>query len=387
MQKMIIRILGARGLPYTYSGYETFLGELAPRLVAKGHDVTVYCRKSLFKEFPAEWKGVKLCYLPSLEHKVFSTLSHSFFAMSHAVWRKCDVILSVNAATGWFAFIPWMFRVPNVINVDGMEWLRPKWSRMGRMMFLNGARLACRFGSIVVTDAEEMHRLYARQFGVDSVNIAYGANIRETKNANVVKKYGLDQGRYFLVASRLVPDNNADLILEAFRGVNTDMTFAVAGGANYKGNTTEQAFLAKLKGIADSRVKFLGHIDSMDDIEELHSNCFAYVHGHQYGGINPSLLMALGCNSAVIALNTPFNAEVLKNGEYGLMFERNVEDLRRQMQFLCDHPDRATNLAAKAKYRIQERFTWDFIADQYEELLDVVRRRVPRSGIELASPL
>ncbi len=114
------------------------------------------------------------------------------------------------------------------------------------------------------------------------------------------------------------------------RNIKTDMCLAVAGGAEYKGNTREREFLAQLKGIADSRVKFLGHVDSVEEVQELHCNCYAYVHGHQFGGINPSLLKALGCGNMILALNTPFNAEVLDNGRFGILFERDAAALREQ---------------------------------------------------------
>lgn len=380
---MRVHVLGVRGLPSSYSGYETFVAELAPRLVERGHEVTVYCRRSLFEDRPPVWKGVRLRYLPSLEHKAFSTLSHSCLAMVAAVRTRPDAILAVNAATGWFSILPCLFRVPHAINVDGMEWARPKWSGLGRAMFRAGARLACRFADVVITDADEMHRLYVREFGIDSVYIAYGANLEDTRDPSVVRSLGLEPGRYFLIASRLIPDNNADVILEAFRGVQTDVLLAVAGGADYRGNAVERQFMDTLRRRADGRVRFLGHIGDPDVVRELHCNCFAYVHGHQFGGINPSLLKALGCGNMVLALNTPFNAEVLDGGCFGVMFERDAGDLRDKMQALCDHPETAAAFRARARDRIRERFSWDRIADQYERVLDAVSRRVPRREIHV----
>lgn len=369
MERMRIHILGLRGIPSSYSGYETFIGELAPRLAGRGHDVTVYCRRSLFPERPAEWRGAKLVYLPSLEHKSFSTLSHSFLAMKRAVSTAPDVILAVNAATGWFSWMPRRRGIPLVINVDGMEWLRPKWSGLGRLMFLNGARLACRFATSIVTDAEEMHRLYAEQFGVDSVYIAYGANMTYACNPDSVRQYGLIPGRYFLCAGRLIPDNNADLIIEAFRRVEGEWKLAVAGEADYKGNRKERRFHEHLKSLADSRVVFLGHVQEPTTFNELLCSSFAYVHGHEYGGINPSLLQALGAGCMVLALKTPFSIEALDSGAYGMLYEKKPDDLAGRMRKLCDQPVAAAGFRAKARHRIVERFSWNLIAEQYEELL------------------
>jgi len=253
-----------------------------------------------------------------------------------------------------------------------MEWLRPKWNRLAQFMFLNGARLACRFGKVVITDAEEMHRLYAAKFGIDSAYIAYGANVVESRNPDVVTKYGLSPGRYFLAVGRMIPDNNADLIVSGFSRVKTDFQLALVGGCDYRGNRNERRFLDALKAKADSRVRFLGHVDNADDLRELYCNSCSYIHGHQYGGINPSLLNSLGCGGMVLALNTPFNAEVLNNGEYGILFDKTAESLQEKMQYVCDKPEMAAEFRSRARERIRERFTWDHITDQYEQMLESI---------------
>lgn len=365
---MKIAILGLRGLPSTYSGYEAFISEMAPRLVDRGHEVTVYCRDSLFPEKLPEWRGIRLRYIPSLEHKITSTLSHSGLSMIDASFRKFDVILVVNAANGMFGLIPRLLGRPSVLNVDGMEWLRPKWSPLARFVFKNSARLGCLFYNRVVTDAEEMHRLYARDFGIDTDYIAYGGNIEKPEHPEVVAEYGLKPGDYYLIASRLVPDNNADLIVKAFVASGSTKTLAIAGGADYRGNTVEQAFLNGLKAAANDRVKFLGHIGKSEHVKELHCNCYAYLHGHQFGGINPSILKALGCGNLVLALNTPFNSEVLDGGRFGRLWEKNVESLTAVIREIEANPAAAENFRALAPQRIRDTFSWERITSQYEDL-------------------
>jgi glycosyltransferase involved in cell wall biosynthesis len=365
---MKIAILGIRGLPSSYSGYETFIGELAPRLVQRGHDVTIYCRSALFTERPPEHLGMKMRYLPSIEHKFLSTLSHTALSITDASLRGFDLILVVNAANGLFGFIPRIFGKKCVLNVDGMEWLRPKWNKLGKSFFKNSARLGTKFYNEIVTDADEMHRLYAREFGIDSTYIAYGANIETSKNPEVLKDYGVDPLGYYLIASRMIPDNNADLIVEAFVKSGSPKTLLIAGGADYKGNLIERAFLDKLKSLANERVKFTGHISKPGHVKELHCNCFAYVHGHQFGGINPSILKALGFGNLVLALNTPFNAEVLDNGRCGLLYEKNVPSLVEKIKFAESHPAEMQQFRLLAPARIRERFTWEQITDQYEKL-------------------
>lgn len=371
-----IAIAGIRGLPSTYSGYETFIAELAPRLVRRGHHVTVYCRKPLFDERPPEWQGIKLIYLPSLEHKAFSTLSHSLLAITHATFSDHDILFVVNAANGMFGFIPRLARKPSVLNVDGMEWLRPKWNRLAKWVFYTSAKLGTWFYDEIVTDAEEMHRLYAKEFGIDSEYIAYGANIETSTDPTVVRQYGLEPRGYYLIASRLIPDNNADLIVEAVVKSGVGRILAIAGGADYKGNKIERAFISKLRALGGDKVKFLGHINSPEHVKELHCHCYAYIHGHQYGGINPSLLKALGYGNMILALNTPYNAEVLDNGRYGILYEKNVEDLARKIADIDRDENRAEEFRRRAPDRIRERFTWDLITDQYEQLFSrVIQQR------------
>ncbi len=380
---MRIAIAGIRGLPSTYSGYETFVGELAPRLAERGHEITIYCRKALFKDRPEQHLGMKMVYLPSIEHKFFSTLSHTAFAVTHASFSKADVLLVVNAANGMFGLIPRLLRRKCVLNVDGMEWLRPKWNRLARWVFRNSAWLGTRVYNETVTDADEMHRLYARDFGIDTAYIAYGANLVDAVDTTVSARYGLTSGGYYLIASRLVPDNNADLIVKAFVDSGSPLTLAIAGGADYRGNTIENAFLDKLKALANDRVKFLGHIGDPLHVQELHCQCFAYLHGHQFGGINPSILKALGCGNAVLALNTPFNAEVLDGGRYGMLYEKNADDLAAKMRLLEADSNLAGSFRAKAQDRIRERFTWELITDQYEGLFESVlagKRWRPEAG-------
>jgi glycosyltransferase involved in cell wall biosynthesis len=374
---MRIRVLGIRGLPSTYSGLETIMGELARRWVGAGHEVIVYCRKKLFSTRPSEWKGVKLVYLPGIEHKVLSTLSHSFLAALHASVNPSDVVLVWNAANGPLGWILRLAGRRAVINVDGMEWLRPKWQGVASIYFGWAAKMATRAFPVVITDATEMKRLYMESFGVATTYIAYGANIEPSQHPEVLEQYALTPRGYYLIASRLVPDNNADLIVKAFVASNSQRQLAVAGGADYRGNRRERAFLDALKAAANDRVEFLGHIDDPDHIKELHHHCFAYVHGHEYGGINPSLLKALGFSNCILALNTPFNSEVLDGGRYGVLFEKDVVDLKNKINDLEARPEQAEELRRRATEPILDRFNWDLIAQQYLDLFKRVQKWKP----------
>jgi len=356
-----IALFGARGIPHTYSGTETFFGELAPRLAERGHDVIVYCRRSLFRERPSTYRGVRLIYLPSIESKTLSTPTHTLACMFDVLFRNIDVMLVTNVANTMHCLVPRLFGKKVALNVDGVEWKRSKWSAMGRAYFHWNARLAgkiCPKG--IITDAVAMQRIYLAEFGTRSVCMAYGANIERSVNPDAICKYNLEPFQYYLIASRLVPENNADLIIKGFERLGGNKVLAIAGDANYR-----SSFVDSLKQTRDPRVRFLGHIGDSDDVKELHCNCYGYVHGHSVGGTNPALLKALGYGNCVLALDTPFNREVV--GDYGILFENDPADLAAKLSYLEDRPLEAARYRERAPQRIVEQYSWDHVTDQYED--------------------
>jgi glycosyltransferase involved in cell wall biosynthesis len=361
-RKLRIAMLGSRGFPYTYSGYEVFIGEVAPRLVNRGHEVIVYCRSSLFRERPTSSQGVRLIYLPSIETKVLGTPTHTLVSMCDVLFRGMDVIFVVNLVNAFHCILPRLMGKAVAINVDGLDWKRDKWGTLGKTYFYLNAKFVGRIcPKGVVTDAQEMRRIYLDDFHTPNVCIAYGANLATSANPTIVRKYGLEPFQYYLILSRLVPENNADLIVRAFERVRTSRVLAIAGHENYR-----SAFVDRLRQTSDRRVRFIGHVGSADDVKELHCNAYAYIHGHSLGGTNPALLTALGCGNCVLALRTPFNMETLQ--QYGILFERDPFDLAAKLQHIEDHPEVAAQYRSCAPERIREAYTWDKITDQYEEL-------------------
>jgi len=360
-RKLRIAICGGRGIPSTYSGTETFFIELAPRLVDRGHEVIVYCRRYLFRERPSHYKGVRLIYLPSIETKNLGTFTHTLACMIDVLFRRVDAMLVTNVANSLHCVIPRLFRQNCAINVDGIEWKRGKWGRLGQWYFHFNARMS---GKIlpkgIITDAYAMRKLYLKEFNTPSACIAYGGNIEHSVHPEVVRRYGLEPGNYFLIASRLVPENNAALIVDGFKRSSTKRLLAIAGDANYRSE-----FISDLKANAGDRVRFLGHVDNMDHVKELHCNCYAYIHGHMMGGTNPALLKALGFGNLVLAHDNPFNAEVL--GDYGLLFH-NADDLARKIEFVEADPEMANRYRRRAPERIRDVYNWERITSQYEEL-------------------
>lgn len=365
MIKMKIAIIGSRGYPYVYSGYETFIKELSERLVKKNIQVTVYCHKNLFQNYPKELNGIKLVYIPTIEKKALSQFVHSFQSMLHACFKNYDIILVVNSANGPFGLFTKIFRKRTAINVDGMEWLRPKWKGLGMKYFYWASRLSTKLYDQVITDSTEMAIVYKKEFNANSTVIAYGANLRESKNPELIKQWQLEKDSYYLIVGRLIPDNNADIIVREFKKSSSTKKLVIIGDVVYKDEYAE-----KIKSNSDSRIIFTGYVNDQDLLAELYHNCFAYIHGHEFGGTNPTMLKALAYGCAIIALDTVFSKEMLNKDEYGLFFNKQPSDLMNLIEHIEKNPAKINELRLKSRKRITDNYTWEKITNQYIELFN-----------------
>ena len=360
---MKIASIGSRGYPYVYSGYETFVSEVAPRLVKQRVEVHIYCHKPLFTSKPKEVNGIYLHYIPAIRSKSLSQWSNSFLSTLHALFQRYNVILYVNSANGIFGPITKVFRKRTAINVDGLEWLRPKWRGLGAKAFYFSSKMATRWMDKVITDAHAMRNIYLKEFNKDSTVIAYGANIRYSQNKDLIRKWNLETGAYYLIVGRLIPDNNALLILNEFMSSKSDKKLVIVGDVPY-----DDDYANKIKKVSDARVVFTGYVNEADELAELYHNCFAYFHGHEFGGTNPALLKALAYGCAVLALETVFSREVLNDGEYGLFFTKQNGSIRQLITKAEEKEILLEDLRKKSRNRILENYTWEKISDQYFEL-------------------
>jgi glycosyltransferase involved in cell wall biosynthesis len=360
-----LAIIGSRGYPYIYSGYETFVQELAERLVKEGVGVTVYCHRNLFPVRPREVNGVRLVYIPTVERKTLSQFISSFQSLLHASLRSYDLILVVNSANGPLGILPRAFGKRTVINVDGLEWRRPKWKGLGATYFHWASWCATKLYDAVITDCQEMSKVYEREFRCPSTVIAYGASRPEPARTGALRRWGLKKGDYYLVVGRLIPDNNPDKIIKEFLKTRSPRKLVVVGDVPYR-----DRYARKLKAIQDPRLLFTGYVCRPGELTELYQNCFAYLHGHEFGGTNPSLLAALGCGCAVYALDTAFNREVLEEGRYGLFFTKAEGDLKARVEELERRPRMLAALRTESRSRIKRSYTWEKITGQYRELFE-----------------
>ena len=362
-----IAIIGSRGYPFVYSGYETLIKELSERLVSKkGCEVTVYCHRNLFKEKPALVNGIKLVYVPTIESKSLSQLIHSFLSICHAVTSDVDVIFAVNAANGPFGLISKIFKKPTAINVDGLEWLRPKWKGIGAKYFKIAARLSTILFDQIINDSDEMRKVYLNMFKKDSVVIAYGAKVTKFEDQSLIKQWLIKPKEYYLVVGRMIPDNNADVIVKGFLASNSTKKMVVVGDVFYKDNYSDA-----LKAIKDERLIFTGYVNDPKVLGSLYHHCYVYVHGHEFGGTNPTMIKAMAYGCAILALDTVFNKEMLDNDSYGIYFDKNQDAVRQQINYADEHPNKIEKFRQNSHLGITDKYNWDYITDQY---LDIFRQ-------------
>jgi glycosyltransferase involved in cell wall biosynthesis len=366
---MKIAIIGTRGIPANYGGFETFAEECAAGLVARGHEVTVYGRSHYISKSLKFHRGAKLVVLPTLEWKYTDTVVHSFLSVLHALFRRYDVILICNAANSIYAWLPRVFGTPVVVNVDGIERLRLKWNRLGKAYYHLCEYLSTCFPNIIVTDAQVIERYYRDQYGAASVFIPYGTTTQKPQSREVLDELGLAPGEYFLYVSRLEPENNAYLVVKAFENVRTPKRLVIVGDAPYAAE-----YKKKVRATTDSRILFPGAIYG-DGYRQLQAHACCYIHATEVGGAHPALIEAMGQGNIIIANGTPENSEVLDAA--GVIYRKNdLDDLIRCLQDVADHAEKYAALKTAALERARATYSWDSVINRYEQLFrEVINRR------------
>lgn len=358
---MRIAILGTRGIPASYGGFETFAEHLATRLVARGHEVTVYCRAHYVSPRQMEYHGVRLEVLPTIRHKYFDTVIHTFFSALHAVSRRFDVALICNAANAPFSPIFRLTGTPVAINVDGLEHKRKKWNWLGRRYYQLAEYLSTLLPNEMVTDAQVIQDYYLTRHNAPSTMIAYGSEVERRPDREMVRKWRVEPNRYVLYVSRLEPENNAHLVIEAFKKVRTAYRLLVVGDAPYA-----EQYIKDLKARArgDKRIIFTGFVFGQD-YRALQQNAYCYVHATEVGGTHPALLEAMGYGNCVLTLATPENLEVV--GDAGVPYSDEL-DLAEKLQRVLRDGSLVHAYRHRAQVRIQRNYDWDRVVDQYEQL-------------------
>lgn len=358
---MKIALIGTRGIPAKYGGFETFVEELGKRLVKKGYTVDVYCRSGYYPDKIKKYLGINLIYLPEPKIKTLETLLHTLISLWHALWKSYDILFVLNSANSPWMLFPKLFKKKAILHMDGIEWKRGKWSSLGKAYFKFAERFATNISTELICDSREIQKFFKQEYGKNIHYISYGADLRSSQDKSILDRFSLEPNEYFLQITRFEPENNPLLSIQAFEKLNTTKKLVFVGGARY-----ESEYTKKMYAIQDQRVQFLGFIYDKSVLSELLCSCSAYIHGNEVGGTNPALLEAMASGSFVICRDVPYNREVLQDA--GIYFKKNERDLSTKLVWTLQNEKLLTENKEKAKKIIQKNYNWDSVVDKYERL-------------------
>jgi glycosyltransferase involved in cell wall biosynthesis len=374
---MKIAILGTRGIPNRYGGFEAFAENLSRKLAERGHQVTVYCRRVFTR--PGDEKlldpRIRRIILPGIPAKHLDTAVHTFLSALHVIFTRADVVLICNVGNSPVAWIPRLFGKPVVLNVDGLDRLRRKWGFFARSYIHFCEMLSIITPSRLVTDARAVQDYYRSRYGKSSVMIGYGAEVpTQQVSDGVLGKFNLQSKQYILYVSRLEPENNPELVINAYKQVETDWPLVMVGDSTY-----DRAYEQKLRTMADPRVIFTGAVYG-PGYWELQQNAGIFVFACEVGGIHPALIESMAAGNAVLYLDTESNRETA--GECGLAFSLDTNDLASKMRQMIGSGSLRSSLADQARTRARQCFSWDKVSDEYHKLM----RELHPSGRDSATP-
>ncbi|SNS68223.1 Glycosyltransferase involved in cell wall bisynthesis [Geodermatophilus saharensis] len=371
--RVSIALVGTRGVPARYGGFETAVEEVGRRLADRGHRVVVYCRTAPGAQEvpPAEHLGMELVHLPAARRRSLETLSHTALSVRHLLAHRTDAAIVFNAANAPLLPALRAARIPVATHVDGLEWRRAKWGPAGRRYYRVAESLAVRWSDVLIADAEGIAEYYREAFAAPTTLLTYGAPLI-APGADRLAGAGLEPGGYHLVVARFEPENHVDVIVEGYAASDAAKPLVVVGSAPYADEYTR-----RVHALADERVRFLGGVWDQELLDQLYAHCATYLHGHSVGGTNPSLLRAIGAGAAVTAFDVDFNREVVRDSG---RFFRTPQDVARQLAAVEADPEGTRRAGERARV-LARRYDWDEVADGYERLArrlaarDVPRRR------------
>ena len=360
---MRIAILGTRGVPATYGGFETAVEEIGKRLVTRGYDVTVYCRNPGQKQ--KEYLGMKLVNLPAIKHRFTETLSHTTLSTMHAITKnRPDVVLMLNAGNAPLLAPLKLAKIPAAIHLDGLESKREKWRGAGAKYYRWAEDAAVKQGQEVIADAQAIADHVKERYGRECTVISYGAAVIHPQSDRLAE-LRLKKGEYHLIVARFEPENHVLEAVHAYKASRETKPLVVVGSAPYS-----QWYVDAVHGAAanDPRIHFTGGLYDQELLDQLYGNAVTYIHGHSVGGTNPSLLRAMGAGAAVLAYEVEFNREVTADQA---LFWADADELTAFFnEIQTGALDEALQqLREKSQKRIQENYQWDQVTDQYEALI------------------
>lgn len=366
---MRVALIGTRGVPARYGGFETAIEEVGWRLVDRGHEVVVFSRTPDGEEKLDSYRGMSVVDLPALKRRSLETLSHTALSVLSKNLSGADAAIVFNAANSPFLPAIRARRIPVATHVDGLEWRRTKWGRAGQRYYRLAESLAVRYSDALIADAPGIADYYSVEFGAPTRLIAYGAPILTDAGSDRLATLDLKPGGYHLVVARMEPENHILEIVRGYVASAATRPLIVVGTAPYS-----DGYIGRIHDAADERVRMIGGVWDQTLLDQLYANATSYLHGHSVGGTNPSLLRAAGAGAFVIAYDVPFNRDVVGNhAEYF----RTEADVAHQVETVEAHPGSSRQRGHALQTDIR-RYSWDTVADQYEQLIADLAGRVKR---------
>ncbi len=362
-KKYRVAIIGIRGIPANYGGFETCAEKTAERFV-NDYDVYVFCRKHNCTICANTYKGVKLVKLPSLNFKSLDTISHTFLCTLYLLFRPSIKIVHLyNTANAIFIPLLKLFGKKVLISVDGLEWKRLKWGKVAKNHYKFSEYLCSKTADVIIADSGVIRRYYQEKFNVNPVYIPYGADQMEVESEDALEKYGLEKKEYFLFVGRLVPDKGVHNLIKAFRQLDTSKHLVIIGDDN-----AYIDYIDTLKKMSDERVKFLGYVYG-NEYTTLNKHTFCYVSASLIEGTSPALVNAMGAGNCILVNGIAENIETL--GGTGLYYKENdADDLANHMNDLLRNPEKIIEIGIKTKARADILYNWDMVAKQYMEIFE-----------------
>ncbi len=356
-------MLGTRGVPPRYGGFETAVDEVGRRLVRAGHEVVVYCRNP--GQTLRAHDGMRLVNLPAVRRRELETLSHTLLSSVHAATRprssRADVALVFNAANAPLVPLLRAARIPTAVHVDGLEWQRAKWHGLGARYYRAAERWSVRWADEVVADSRGIADHLRAAHGREAVFIPYGAPLVDAATDRLAA-LGLEPGGYHLVVARFEPENHLDELVEGRLASSATQPLAVVGGAPYAEEYESQV---RARAAGDDRVRFLGPVYDQGLLDQLYAGATSYLHGHSVGGTNPSLLRAMGAGTAVTAWDVVFNREVTDGAA---RFVRTPAEVAAALSADEQDPAAAKERGEVLREHARTDYVWDDVARAYEQL-------------------
>jgi glycosyltransferase involved in cell wall biosynthesis len=381
--RLCIALIGTRGVPAAYSGFETAVENLGSRLAARGHRVVVYCRPHMVQGRFGVYRGMRLVYLPTIASKHLDTFVHTFISTLHmGLIARPDVAVYFIAGNSPFAGLARLLGIPSAINVDGLDSRRAKWGGAARHYLRWAEHNAPRFADMVITDSRVLQQIYREEHRAETTFIPYGADMGDSAagappvaETSHLERFGLAPQRYLLFVGRLVPENNAHVLIEAYAQLATDLPLVIVGDASYADD-----YIAGLHDRAGritdggKRVVFTGYLFG-DAYRELARQCTVFAIPTEVGGTHPVLVEAMAAGACVVVNDHRPNMEVLGDAGVGYRGGNGAAALAKAIEQLLAAPAHAESLREKARERAKRLYSWDAVTDAYESLVASLARR------------